>query len=511
MIHWLRSSVISGLVALLLISAVFSGFAQDSSSPGFGLQPGIVPPKNDPQTLPRRILSTTPYRLTPGDAYELVVVLEKTERYPLILGLDYRLDIPYIGTLNVKEMYFDELKQQIVSRIKGRIPVQFVDFLLTAPALFDVFIYGGVKSPGIATVNPHSRISDVILLAGGLVEGATFRQIELVRDGQSRTVDLSKYATQADFDQNPVLQPDDKIYVPQAQKIVEVKGQVKYPGVYEVVAGETLETVLSMAGGATIEGRARVIQILRQEADGTTVALSVDRTNAGVTELMNADVISVGSGRTGATPRIAIDGALYGEPLAADKPAKIPQDRVVANIPFIEKLTLLDILDQLGGPTPLAEWDRSYVQRESGEKIPVMLRQLWENRDLQFDIQLKAGDLVVVPMKAPKVFVAGEVNDAGAIPFSNGYTVSDYIVGAGGINPDTGTSNRIYFVDESGGRQRVTLETSVEEPGTLIYVGKNSWAITEKSITRILILTGFVSAIVAIISDLADISVNWSW
>ncbi len=154
------------------------------------------------------------------------------------------MDIPYIGTINVEGMYFAELKQQIVSRIKGLVPVQFVNFLLTAPAFFDVFIYGGVKNPGIATVNPLSRISDVILLAGGLVEGASFRQIELVRDGETRMVDLSKFATEASLDQNPVLEPDDKIYVPQAQKIVEVKGQVKDPGVYEVVPGETLATVL---------------------------------------------------------------------------------------------------------------------------------------------------------------------------------------------------------------------------------------------------------------------------
>ena len=206
-----------------------------------------------------------------------------------------------------------------------------------------------------------------------------------------------------------------------------------------------------------------------------------------------------------------IDGALYGEPLSAEKPAKIPQDRVVVNIPFVQDLTLLDVLDQLGGPTPLAEWDRSYVQRESGDKIAVLLRQLWNERDLQFDIQLEPGDLVVVPIKTPRVYVAGEVSDAGAVTFSNGLNVSDYVLSAGGIKLDTGTSNRIFFVDQTGARQRVTLETTVEEPGTVIYVGKNSWAITEYTITRVLIVTAFISAIVAIISDLADISTIWNW
>jgi polysaccharide export outer membrane protein len=503
--RWLRFSVIAYLTVAFILSTSFSAFAQDSSTPGFGIQPGIVPPKNDPQTLTRRIMSTTPYRLTPGDTYELVVILEKTERYPLILGLDYRLDIPYIGTLNVEGMYFDQLKQQIVSRIKGRIPVQFVDFLLTAPALFDVFIYGGVKSPGIATVNPLSRISDVILLAGGLVEGASFRRIELVRDGKSRTVDLSKYATEAKLDQNPLLQPDDKIYIPQAQTIVEVKGQVKFPGVYEMVPGETLATLVNMAGGMIAAGRVNAIQILRQGADGSTISLQVDIARADSTDLANLDVVSVGAKAAISSSRIVIDGALYGEPLQPDKPAKIPQERIVVNIPYAEDLTVLDILDQLGGPTPLAELDRSYVQRESGEKIPILLRKLWEDRDSLYDIMLEPGDLVVIPMNPPKVFVAGQVNDAGAFPFANGYTVSDYLVAAGGVDPDNGDPNRIFFVDEKGRRERVTLETTVVEPGALIYVGKNAWAITEKTITRTLVITAFISAMAAILVDLHDV------
>ena len=499
-----KLTIASSLAALFFISALFSGFPQNGSSPGFGLQPGIVPPQSDPQTIPRRILSTTPYRLTPGDAYELVIVLEKTERFPLVLGLDYRLDIPYLGTLNVEGMYYNELRQQIVSRIKCLIPVQFADFLLTAPAFFDVFIYGGVKSPGIATVNPVSRISDAILLAGGLVEGASFRQVELIRDGKSRIVDLSKYATEAKLDQNPVLQPDDKIYIPQAQKLVQIKGQVKFPGFYEMVTGETLATLIRMAGGLVAESRVSAIQILRQDADGSTIALLVDLSKAGATNLENLDVVSLESTGTKRSARIMIDGALYGEPLRPDKPAEIPQQRIIVNMPYAEDLTVLAVLDQLGGPTPLAEWERSYVQRASGDKIPIMLRQLWENRDPQYDIVLNPGDLVVVPMNPPKVFVAGAVNDAGAYPFSSGNIVSDYIIEAGGVDPDNGDPNRIFFIDELGRRQRVTIDTSVVEPGTVIYVGTNAWTITEKAITRALVITGLVSVIVAILSDLHE-------
>lgn len=493
------------LVCLLFVHVASYVPAQDRPQPGFGVQPGLIPPKTDPKTLTSRILSSTEYKLTPGDVYELVVIIEKTERFPLVLNRDYNIDIPYIGNLDVEGMYFSELKQEIVRRIKARIPVQFVDFVLTAPALFDVFIYGGVKNPGIATVNPLSRISEAILLAGGPVEGASYRQVRLARDGETQTFDLSKFATEADLDQNPVLEPNDKIYVPQATKIVEVKGEVKYPGYYELVPSESLADLLLMSGGYIADSSANVIQVLRQEGDGSTVVLTVDRNMVEKTEVQHLDIITFGQRGLTRTARITIDGALYGEPLKPDKPVRIPQDRIVANIPYVADLTLLDVLDQLGGPTPLAEWNRSYLQRESGEKIPVMLRKLWDERAVEYDIKLAPGDLIVIPMSPPTVFVAGEVNDAGAFPFRNGYTVADYLVAAGGVDPDTGSRERIYFIDDSGNRNRVALETNVTDPGTLIYVSKNAWAITEKTVTRALVITGLISAIVAILSDITNI------
>jgi hypothetical protein len=275
-----------------------------------------------------------------------------------------------------------------------------------------------------------------------------------------------------------------------------------------MVPGEDLATLLSMAGGLIVEGRVNTVQILRQDDEGSTVAVQVPIGAVSGTDLEHLDIVSVGSTAIKSQARILIDAAVYGEPLLPDKPAKIPQERIVANIPYAEDLTVLDILDQLGGPTPLAEWGRCYVQRASGDKIPIMLRPLWEERDLQYDIVLKPGDLVVIPMNPPMVFVAGEVNDAGAIPFSNGYAVSDYLIAAGGVDPDNGDPNRIFFVDDIGRRERVDLDTTVEKPGTLIYVGKNAWAVTEKTITRALIVTGLVSAIVSILADLHS-AVGW--
>ena len=73
-----RTANLRSLILSLLLIIITPGFSQDNRQPGFGLQPGIVPPKSDPQTITRRILSTTEYKLTPGDAYELIVILDKS-------------------------------------------------------------------------------------------------------------------------------------------------------------------------------------------------------------------------------------------------------------------------------------------------------------------------------------------------------------------------------------------------------------------------------------------------
>ena len=337
-------------LAASLIRVPFSAAAEENQRQGFGLQPGIIQPQSDPKTLTKRILSATRYKLTPGDAYELIITIEETTCYPLLLSDDYLLDIPFIGSVNVRGMLFSDLKKLIIQRIKARVPVQFVDFVLTSPALFDVFIYGGVKTPGIATVNPLSRVSDAILLAQGLVEGASFRTIELIRNDSQRILDLSRFASQADFSQNPLLEPGDKIYIPQAQRIVKIGGKIKYPGLYELLSGETLRDLLSYAGGGTPDAETDNISIRRIGNGGRIKVLTINRAQSEGFELKNGDTISVSSFLEN-PERITVDGALYGSPTSGDKPAVIPDRNIVVDLPYITGSTLLDVLKQMGGPT----------------------------------------------------------------------------------------------------------------------------------------------------------------
>ena len=80
----------------------------------------------------------------------------------------------------------------------------------------------------------------------------------------------------------------------------------------------------------------------------------------------------------------------------------------------------------------------------------------------------------------------------------------DYIIAAGGVSFETGDRNKIYFVDELGNRERIAMENDVE-PGKLIYIGKNSWTITQKVLTDVLVITAFTGALIALTNAVIDL------
>jgi protein involved in polysaccharide export with SLBB domain len=132
------------------------------------------------------------------------------------------------------------------------------------------------------------------------------------------------------------------------------------------------------------------------------------------------------------------------------------------------------------------------------------LEKIWTNRSPDRNIILDRGDYIVIPMTRLSVTVAGEVNSAqAAIPYVSGYTVGDYIQAAGGINPQTGDSNAIYFVSTMGKKSKVGLGTEVP-PGTTIYVAKNSFTNMQQFFSNLFVITGWITGIVGVTVTVLD-------
>jgi len=102
-----------------------------------------------------------------------------------------------------------------------------------------VEIKGEVNRPGIYSVYPQSRVTDLIALAGGLTEDADSETIELARilvDGES-----------------VVIPKKDDFNMEERYIYVEVYGEIIHPGVYYIPEDYSLLDLVYEAGGVTID------------------------------------------------------------------------------------------------------------------------------------------------------------------------------------------------------------------------------------------------------------------
>jgi polysaccharide export outer membrane protein len=483
---------------IILIAAVFVFSETDDKKLGFGQQFSLKDMPKSADIL--SLFNPIDYELTPGDLYKLEVIVDfqRNYSYPINLEADYKLNVPYIGIIDVKGMTFAEMRQKVVSGIRARVPLQYVDIVLQVPAHFDVFVYGGVVKPGFVSAIPINRVADAIVLAGGLKPGASFRQIQLMRNQETIIIDLSKYMVNADLTQNPYLKRGDKLYIPHAEIIVNLTGSVQFPGFYELVPGETLEDLINYAGGPLPNALVSKIDLLRVAEEGKYNIETVSIEQAKKVDLRNGDKIAIHSSYE-SSEMILAEGAIFGQPIKEGEPIAIMAKPILVNIPFFPGITVLTLLDNLGGPTPFALSKDSFVLRkDQEEKIPVDVETLWKTRDPAYDLALKPGDHLVIPIMVLKVFVAGEVANPGDRNFQSGLTVSDYLLAAGGIT-ERGDPGGIYLLFKDFSKKKISLTQEVG-PGAVIFVDKNGWTKTEEVLTKLALVVGLASS-VAVLCD----------
>ncbi len=299
-----------------------------------------------------------------------------------------------------------------------------------------IAITGKVKHPGIYPLSVNAKVSDLVLAAGGLVEGAYTSRAELTRTESSDSLADIKHihvnvanAMAFNPDDNIALEGRDMLVVLttpewQERKSVEIRGEVRFPGVYNIRRGETLADVMKRAGGFTdyafpqasvfvresvrlqeqLEIRKLADQLRRDIAtrgvskDGTVVNYSeaqlmlTDLENIQSVGRLVVDLNAIQVGIEQADLQLEDKDVLY-VPTTKQIVSVMGEVQHPATHRFKDGLTLDQYLSMSGGPRERGDDGRTYVIKADGS---VMLPEsnFWFSKTAA----ISAGDTVIVPL-----------------------------------------------------------------------------------------------------------------
>ena len=114
-------------------------------------------------------------------------------------------------------------------------------------------VHGGVQKPGKYEYKSEDKILDAVTIAGGFHPDAVLDSISLIRTNlpnDTRSIYFTQKQCELEF-----LEPEDHLMVPYSynedpHEIVEIVGEINYPGTYPIKIGTTtISDIIRLAGG----------------------------------------------------------------------------------------------------------------------------------------------------------------------------------------------------------------------------------------------------------------------
>ncbi len=409
-------------------------------------------------------MSRADYPVTAGDIYTLAFsVGTNPVTYSIPLDSSYKLRIANLGVINAKGLTFLELKDQVIKIVQKNYPMGGVQFVLTAPAVFTVEITGEVLKTAEKKVWALVRLSSFI--DDNYTDYSSLRKITVQSDdGSSKVYDLFKASRYGDLTQDPFLRPGDRIVVTKMERKVFVDGAVKRPGVYELLDGENLKSLIDLYGdGFTPFSDLSRIELSRfvndKDSYGEKIYLNKEDYEKDF-NLVCYDSVTVSS-LIDLSPHVFVEGAV--QELPDDSALKAGAGVVAgASVNASKRLSFSfsegedyaffirknkDIL------TEVSDLENVYIIRD-GEKIALNLLPVLYDASYYAKIEMKNNDTLLIPFKQFFVSVSGAVYLPGRYPYIPDRTWDYYIGLAGGFIKEKNAGDAIVITDVNGKKHK---------------------------------------------------------
>ena len=285
-----------------------------------------------------------------------------------------------------------------------------------------VYVEGQVVRPGRFPLTADLHVSDLVGLAGGLKRGADRQTADLTTynlkgtnpaDAQHIEINLAA-ALRETGRQDPVLKDGDVLTIKQVQgwnhvgASIMIRGEVVHPGTYGISPGERLSSVLERAGGFT--GQAYPYGAILERKEVRRIQMSS-----------------------------------YQDLIDRVRQAKSEQQ---ANIKAVS-----DPDQKLSMEAGYQQWQTTLQNLLQNPPIGRVVIHI--SKDIRHwshstdDVQLRAGDVLIIPTRPSYVMVQGQVYSPTAASFHPGKSAKWYLSQAGG--PTNLAQKKAIFVIRADG------------------------------------------------------------
>jgi polysaccharide biosynthesis/export protein len=231
-----------------------------------------APPAANAQTTTaadaRRLL-----QLGPGDSVSIQVYGQPDMSSTEYVADDGTINVALVGRVPVSGLSPVEAGERVAQALtKGQYLVDpHVTIQIQQSKSQRVIVLGEVRAPGRYVVDPNSSILDLLAQAGGVTDkGADTGYVQRT-DAQGNVtrlpVDLKGLSAGSASISTLKLQGGDSVYVPRADQYY-IYGEVTAPNMYRLEPGMTVIEAVARAGGVTVRGSERRIEIKRAGKDG---------------------------------------------------------------------------------------------------------------------------------------------------------------------------------------------------------------------------------------------------
>ena len=398
------------------------------------------------------------YEIGPNDIIKLVVYGVQEYSSDLTVSKEGKIQVDNVGQIKVAGLTIEAAK----TRIKQQMAATAYSSLARGESKLDISlgdirtihisIIGAYKS-GTYNVSSLSNVISTLSEAGGPNAIASYREIEVIRNNKIFTkVDLYRFLQYGDQSQNIGLKDNDIIRVPAYKNRIELTGEVKRPGIFEVVGNESFSQILEYAGGFSDNAYSAMVKII-QKNDKEKSVKDLSKLEFGKYQPQSGDVVSISKIINRYQNRVVLSGAVYRPDVYELQPG----------------MRIADLINKADGLKEDAFTGRAQLIRTKPNLLKEMIsinlskaleKNSTENILLQREDELYINSILEI-RDSLKVDLFGEVKTVGSFNYIDSMTVKDLILMAGGFtyaaNKNIEVARLVQFGDKVENNQVTTI------------------------------------------------------